>query len=98
VGCPKRGPDRAVRLPCSDPHDLAPAPSNDRRYKADTAHFTSDAIAKAREPKELFWIDGATHVDLYDTEEYVPIAVEKMSGFFKQHLGSASLARGCGAA
>jgi len=56
--------------------------------KADTAHFSSEAIGKAQEPKELFWIEGATHIDLYDKEPYVPIAVKKLSEFFKKHLAA----------
>ena len=48
---------------------------------------TPQAIEKAQQPKELFWIDGATHVDLYDKEEYLPIAVAKLADFFGAHLG-----------
>ncbi|MEV7993195.1 alpha/beta hydrolase [Streptomyces sp. NPDC086077] len=40
------------------------------------------------EPKELFWIDGATHIDLYDKEEYVPTVVTKLSSFFGEYLGT----------
>ena len=58
--------------------------------KADTAHFSSEAIEKAREPKELFMIEGATHMDLYDKDPYVQTAVEKLSGFFKKHLGASA--------
>lgn len=54
--------------------------------KADTARFSREAVEKAREPKELFWIEGANHVDLYDKEEYVPQAVAKMTEFFREHL------------
>jgi len=53
---------------------------------ADTARFSREAIEKAREPKELFWIEGASHVDLYDKEEYVPTAIAKLSDFFQEHL------------
>ncbi|MFJ2954594.1 alpha/beta hydrolase [Streptomyces sp. NPDC087270] len=49
-------------------------------------YFTVGAIEKAREPKELFWIDGADHVDLYDRDEYVTPAVEKLTGFFAEAL------------
>jgi fermentation-respiration switch protein FrsA (DUF1100 family) len=55
--------------------------------EADTARFSVEAIEKAREPKELFWIEGASHVDLYDKDEYVTPAVTKMTGFFREHLG-----------
>lgn len=56
---------------------------------ADTAYFSREAIERAREPKELFWIDGATHIDLYDKDEYVPTAVAKLTGFFKESLAAA---------
>lgn len=53
---------------------------------ADTRHFSEDAIAKAAEPKELYWIKGASHIDLYDKDEYVPKVVEKLTGFFGKNL------------
>ena len=43
-----------------------------------------DAIASER--KELFVIDGASHVDLYDKPEYVPTAVKKLYEFYHEHL------------
>jgi fermentation-respiration switch protein FrsA (DUF1100 family) len=55
--------------------------------EAASAYLSQEAIEKARQPKELFWIDGATHVDLYDKEEYLPIAVAKLADFFGAHLG-----------
>lgn len=53
---------------------------------ADTRFFSEMAIEKAKEPKELFLINGATHVSLYDKPEYVDSAVEKLESFFKQNL------------
>ncbi len=44
------------------------------------------AYDKATGSKELYLIDGATHMDLYDIEKYVNQAVEKMNKFFKQNL------------
>ncbi|MYM21959.1 alpha/beta hydrolase [Duganella sp. FT135W] len=41
-----------------------------------------DAIARAHEPKELFWVEGATHVGLYYKPEYVNPAVAKLANFF----------------
>ncbi|WP_405136627.1 alpha/beta hydrolase [Nocardia sp. NBC_01388] len=54
--------------------------------RADTAYFSRGAIERAREPKELFWVDGATHFDLYDKPEYVPLVVGKLAEFFALHL------------
>lgn len=46
---------------------------------ADTAYQSRRAIEKAREPKELFVIEGKSHVDLYDdTSETVPKLVDFM--------------------
>lgn len=51
-----------------------------------SAYFSEDAYAKAAEPKELFVVPGATHVDLYDQPEYLKITVPKLDAFFKQYL------------
>ena len=53
---------------------------------ADTKHFSQAAYDKAREPKELFVIEGATHVDLYDKPQFVNQAVEKLTSFFDAYL------------
>lgn len=34
--------------------------------KADTLYFSEQAVKAAKEPKELFLIEGKTHIDLYD--------------------------------
>ena len=54
--------------------------------KAVSAYFSEDAYTKAAEPKELFVIPGATHVDLYDQPEYLKITLHKLDTFFKQYL------------
>ncbi|NEW28741.1 alpha/beta hydrolase [Nocardia cyriacigeorgica] len=54
--------------------------------KADTAYFSEEAIAKAAEPKELFVVDGASHIDLYDVDQYVTQAVDKLEEFFGKGL------------
>lgn len=82
----EHGPDRPVRRPRQDRHDLAAPPAHDRRSEADTRYFSEEAIAKAAEPKELFIIDGATHIRLYDLDEYVTPAVAKLTEFFGHHL------------
>jgi uncharacterized protein len=55
--------------------------------KAVTAWMTIEAFQKATGPKEVHWIDGASHVDLYDKEQYVAPAVDKLAGFFTDNLG-----------
>lgn len=55
--------------------------------EADTIYFSQTAYGKANEPKELYYIKGATHVDLYDKSPFVEQAVEKLTEFFTQNLG-----------
>lgn len=50
--------------------------------KAETAPLSEEGIALAEEPKELYIIEGKTHIDLYkDTTETVPKLVEFYSGY-----------------
>ena len=51
-----------------------------------TSWMSVEAFQKADGPKELAWIEGASHVDLYDKDEYVTPAVERLDGFFAEHL------------
>jgi fermentation-respiration switch protein FrsA (DUF1100 family) len=57
---------------------------------ADTRFYSEMAIDKAKDPRELFLVEGATHIDLYDKDKYVAPAVEKMSSFFNQYLQPAT--------
>jgi fermentation-respiration switch protein FrsA (DUF1100 family) len=54
--------------------------------KADTIYFSNDAYFKAKEPKELYKIEGATHIDLYDKPEYVTQIVTKLTEYFDKYL------------
>lgn len=49
---------------------------------ADTKIFSDQAYALSNGPKELFVIDGATHIALYDVPQYVDQAVAKLASFF----------------
>jgi fermentation-respiration switch protein FrsA (DUF1100 family) len=49
---------------------------------ADTKVYSDQAHALSNGPKELFVIEGATHVALYDVPEYVDQAVAKLVPFF----------------
>lgn len=54
--------------------------------RADTKWMAEEAIQAAGEPKELFWIANASHVDLYDKEAYVNPAVARLGDYFRQWL------------
>lgn len=56
--------------------------------KADSAYMTDDAFAKATgtQNKELFKIDGATHIETYWVPEYVDAAMGKLTAFYAQTL------------
>lgn len=47
------------------------------------------AYAKAQEPKEIFAIEGASHIDLYDKPQFVSQAVAKLSEYFSTYLKTA---------
>ena len=49
---------------------------------ADTRVFSEQAYALSNGPKELFIVDGATHVAMYDVPKYVDQAVAKLASFF----------------
>jgi fermentation-respiration switch protein FrsA (DUF1100 family) len=50
-----------------------------------TAPTTIAFFEKASDPKELFEVKGARHVDLYDYPEFVIQAANKIDAFFKKH-------------
>ncbi len=52
--------------------------------KADSGYMTDDAFAKATgtKDKELFKIEGATHIETYWVPEYVAAAMSKLTPFF----------------
>ncbi|WP_317246711.1 alpha/beta hydrolase [Pontibacter sp. E15-1] len=56
--------------------------------KADTYYMTEDAYNKATnaKQKELFLIDGATHIQTYWKPEYVAQAVDKLVDFYQENL------------
>lgn len=54
--------------------------------KADTKFWSDEAMKKAKEPRELFVVKGATHVDMYDKPQFVGPAVTKLTSFFRQSL------------
>ncbi|KAI8717064.1 DLH domain-containing protein [Fusarium sp. LHS14.1] len=52
--------------------------------EADTKIYSDEAYALSKGPKELFIVEGATHIALYDKPEYVGQAIEKLASFFGQ--------------
>lgn len=51
---------------------------------AHSLYFSEDAYDSAAEPKELYVIPGANHVDLYDRIDVIPF--DKLEAFFKDNL------------
>ena len=42
---------------------------------------------RATNKKDLFVVEGAGHYDLYDKDQYVDQAVERLDGFYREYLG-----------
>ena len=71
--------------PFNDIETISPRPM--LFITGDQAHsreFSEDAYKRAAEPKELVWVRGAGHVDLYDRVDLIPWT--KLTTFFNQHL------------
>lgn len=51
---------------------------------AHSKEFSEDAYKLAAEPKELYIVPNAGHVDLYDRTDVIPFA--KLTEFFKDNL------------
>jgi len=56
--------------------------------KSDTKYMTDEAFPKATnsKDKQLFVIDGATHIQTYWKPEYVDQAVDKLAEFYSKFL------------
>jgi fermentation-respiration switch protein FrsA (DUF1100 family) len=75
--------------PFNDIETISPRPM--LFITGDQAHsreFSEDAYSRAGEPKELFWVPGAGHVDLYDRVELIPF--RKLGDFFLTNLNGNS--------
>lgn len=55
-----------------------------------TSWMAVDVYQRARGDKRVHWIDGASHVDLYDKDPYVAEAVEQLAAFYTETLGAAA--------
>ncbi|WP_042395523.1 alpha/beta hydrolase [Streptacidiphilus carbonis] len=54
--------------------------------RAITSWMAVEVHHLATGPKELHWIEGASHVDLYDRKEYIDPAVDRLADFFTANL------------
>ena len=71
--------------PFNDIETISPRPM--LFITGDQAHsreFSEDAYKRAAEPKELYVVSGAGHVDLYDRVNLIPF--DKLTKFFKTNL------------
>lgn len=73
--------------PFNDIETISPRPmlfiSGDQAHSRE---FSADAYARAAEPKELVWIPGAGHVDLYDRVDLIPF--DRLTDFFRRGLSA----------
>eukprot|EP00644_Phytophthora_capsici_P012313 jgi/Phyca11/18622/fgenesh1_pg.PHYCAscaffold_38_\ len=73
--------------PFNDIDTISPRPllfvSGDQAHSRE---FSEDAYASAAEPKELYWVPGAGHVDLYDRVDLIPF--DRLTEFFTAGLAS----------
>ncbi|XPS75902.1 hypothetical protein M3J09_007966 [Ascochyta lentis] len=71
--------------PFNDIETISPRPilfiSGDQAHSRE---FSDDAYARAAEPKELLWVPGAGHVDLYDRVGLIPF--DRLTEFFQVNL------------
>ncbi|KAG1694053.1 hypothetical protein DVH05_022070 [Phytophthora capsici] len=73
--------------PFNDIDTISPRPllfiSGDQAHSRE---FSEGAYASAADPKELYWVPGAGHVDLYDRVDLIPF--DKLTEFFTASLAS----------
>ncbi|MHA7847524.1 alpha/beta hydrolase [Serratia sp. D1N4] len=71
--------------PFNDIETISPRPmlfiTGDRAHSKE---FSEDAYQRAAQPKELYIVPGAGHVDLYDRTDLIPFA--KLTSFFSDNL------------
>jgi fermentation-respiration switch protein FrsA (DUF1100 family) len=71
--------------PFNDIETISPRPmlfiTGDRAHSKE---FSEDAYKHAAEPKELYYVPDAGHVDLYDKTDMIPF--DKLETFFKKYL------------
>ncbi|MEO9339823.1 alpha/beta hydrolase [Mesorhizobium sp. SB112] len=73
--------------PFNDIETISPRPM--MFISGDVSHsreFSEAAFKLAAEPKELVWVEGAGHVDLYDRVDLIPF--DRLNAFFGEHLSA----------
>jgi fermentation-respiration switch protein FrsA (DUF1100 family) len=71
--------------PFNDIETISPRPM--LFITGDQAHskeFSEEVYKRAGEPKELYYVKGAGHVDLYDRVDLIPF--DKLTDFFTKNL------------
>lgn len=53
--------------------------------RAHSKFFSEEAYEKAKQPKEIYVVNDAEHIDLYDRVDRIPF--DKITNFFNQYLG-----------
>jgi fermentation-respiration switch protein FrsA (DUF1100 family) len=66
--------------------------------EAVTAWMSIQAFQNATGPKELHWVDGASHNDLYYKDQYVGPAATRLTGFFTKNLAAGRTPAGAASA
>jgi hypothetical protein len=54
--------------------------------EAESIYYSREAYDKAGDPKELFVIEGAGHMDLYDKPGFYEKAINKLNDFYRKNL------------
>jgi len=62
--------------------------------EAVTSRISIQPLQNATGPRELHWIDGASHNDLSYKEQYAGPAITKLAGFFTSNLAAADATPG----
>lgn len=53
-------------------------------YRAHSRNFSEKAYGNAAEPKELYVVEDAEHIDLYDRVDRIPF--DKLESFFRDSM------------
>ncbi|MDO1446987.1 alpha/beta hydrolase [Rhodocytophaga aerolata] len=57
-------------------------------HQEHSRYFSEDAYKQGAQPKELYIVPNASHVDLYDRMDVIPL--DKLTSFFTRYLKKAA--------